>query len=234
MHRLQAVASELEEIVVHPHARHPQHYTNAIYSDDGGKTWRTSTPLPAFGTGEATVAQLSDGRVYYNTRRHWAPRGKNPLRRWTAWSNDAGPTWKDLSICQALPDGPQDRGYGCMGGLVRLPVRGRDILIYSNCDSPGGRHHGTVWASFDGAKTWPVKRLVFKGPFAYSSLNAGRPATKSEGWIYLHFEGGPKGVYTSTVARFNLNWVIKGKKTGNGELPKWLSSHQAPRKKKPA
>ncbi len=36
-----------------------------------------------------------------------------------------------------------------MGGLVRVPVRGKDILIDSSCDSPEGRHHGTDWSSFD-------------------------------------------------------------------------------------
>jgi sialidase-1 len=104
-----------------------------------------------------------------------------------------------------------------MGGLTRLPVAGQDILLYSNCDSPGGRNHGTVWASFDGGKTWPVKRLVFAGSFAYSSLTAGRPGTKSEGSIYLNFEGGPKG--GSTVARLNLSWILEGQKTGDGEIP---------------
>ena len=198
----------------------PKHYTNAIYSDDGGKTWKTSHPFPAFGTGEASIAELSDGRIYYNSRRHWAPNGANPRRRWIAWSDDGGVTWKDLSICEVLPDGPQDTNYGCMGGLVRLPVRKRDILIYSNCESPKGRHHGTVWASFDGGKTWPVKRLVFEGSFAYSSLAAGWPNTVSQGWIYLHFEGGPQG--GGTVARFNLSWVLDGVKTGDGTLPDWL------------
>ena len=201
-------------------ARWPQHYTNAIYSDDGGKTWRTSVPFPANGTGEATVAELSDGRIYYNSRRHCAPKGENPRRRWTAWSGDGGETWKDLLICEVLPDGDQVRDYGLMGGLVRLPVRGRDVLIFSNIESPSGRHHGTVWASFDGGKTWPVKRLVYEGPFAYSSLNAGRPKTPSEGWIFLQFEGGPKG--GSTVARFNLGWLLGGEKTGEGEVPQWL------------
>jgi len=199
----------------------PQHYTNAIYSDDGGKTWKTSDPFPAMGTGEATLAELCDGRIYYNSRRHWAPEGVNPRRRWTAWSEDGGQTWKGLSICEVLPDGPQNTNYGCMGGLVRLPVKDRDILIYSNCDSPGGRHHGTVWASFDAGKTWPLKRLVYDGGFAYSSLDAGRPKTNSEGWIYLNFEGGPKG--GSTVARFNLSWLLKGEKTGDGELPQWIA-----------
>ena len=196
----------------------PLHYTNAVYSDDGGKTWHTSDPFPANGTGEATVAELSDGTVYYNSRRHWANEGENPRRRWTALSDDGGKTWKDLKICEALPDGPQNTNYGCMGGLTRLAVKGRDILLYSNCDSPGGRKLGTIWASLDGGKTWPVKRLVFAGSHGYSSLTSGRPGTKSEGWIYLHFEGGPKG--GSTVARFNLAWVLKGEATGDGALPK--------------
>ena len=196
----------------------PQHYTNAIYSDDGGKTWNTSDPFPAKGTGEATLAELADGTVYYNSRRHWAPEGENPRRRWTATSADGGKTWKNLQICEVLPDGPQNTNYGCMGGLTRLAVKGRDILLYSNCDSPGGRKLGTIWASLDGGKTWPVKRLLFAGSHGYSALTSGRPGTKSEGWAYLHFEGGPKG--GSTVARFNLAWVLKGEATGDGKLPK--------------
>ena len=196
----------------------PDHYTTAIYSDDGGKTWLTSEPFPAFGTGEATVAELADGRIYYNSRRHWAPEGVNNLRRWTAWSTDGGATWKDLSICEQLPDGPQNTGYGLMAGLVRLPVEGKDILIFSNADSKTGRNQGTIWVSFDGAKTWPLKRLVTPGGFAYSSLNAGRPGTRSEGWIYLLFEGGG-----AQMARFNLSWLLEGEKTGDGEVPAWIS-----------
>jgi len=195
-------------------ARWPRHYTNAIYSDDGGKTWQASDPFPAMGTGEATVAELSNGRIYYNSRRHWAPKGENPRRRWTAFSEDGGHTWKDLSICEVLPDGDQVRDYGLMAGLTRLPVEGRDILIFSNIQSPSGRHHGTVWGSFDGGQTWPIKRLVYEGAFAYSSLATGRPSTPSEGWIYLQFEGGPKG--GSTVARFNLSWILEGEETGDG------------------
>lgn len=195
----------------------PNHYTTAIYSDDGGNTWLTSDPFPAKGTGEATVAELSDGRIYYNSRRHWAPKGENPLRRWTAWSEDGGATWKDVSICEVLPDGPQNTPYGLMGGLVRLPVAGKDILIFSNCDSKDARNQGTVWASFDGAKTWPVKRLITKGAFAYSSLDAGRPGTKGEGWIYLLAEGNG-----GQLTRFNLSWLLAGEKTGDGEIPKWL------------
>lgn len=195
----------------------PEHYTNAIYSDDGGKTWHTSDPFPANGTGEAAVAELSDGRIYYNSRRHWAPKGENPRRRWTAYSDDGGQSWKGLAICEVLPDGPQNTNYGCMGGVVRLPIKNRDILIYSNCDSPSGRKQGTVWASFDGGKSWPIKRLVDRGTFAYSSLDVGRPGTKTAGQIYLNYESGG-----SKMARFNLSWILAGDKTRKGEIPPWV------------
>lgn len=197
-----------------PESLWPTHFTNAIYSDDGGKTWQTSEPFPENGTGEATIAELSDGRLYYNSRRHWAPEGKNPRRRWVAFSDDGGQLWKDSTICEVLPDGPQNTNYGCMGGLVRLPVKGKDILIYSNCNSPNGRDHGTVWVSFDGGQTWPLKRLVYEGSFAYSSLNAGRSGTPSEGNIYLHFESDG-----SKMAQFNLSWLLRGEVTGDGQIP---------------
>jgi sialidase-1 len=186
----------------------PNHYTNAVFSDDHGKTWNTGAPFPEKGTGEAALVELADGRLYCNSRVHW-PQARNPTRRRCAWSSDAGATWEGWQIVADLPDGRQDRAYGCMGGLTRLPVEGRDVLIFSNLDTSRKiRERITVWGSFDGGKTWPVKRLVYDGPSGYSSLAAGRPQTPSEGWIYLHFEGGPKS--GSHVARFNLSWLLEG------------------------
>jgi sialidase-1 len=184
-----------------------QHYTNAMYSDDGGRTWYSSAPFPAYGTGEAAIEELSDGTIYYNSRRHYSTDGLNPRMRYIAWSYDGGETWEDLSVSDVLPDGPQDTDYGLMAGLVRLPIDDYDILIYSNVDSEQGRVRGTVWASFDGGQTWPVKRLVDEGPFAYSSLAAGRPGTPSEGYIYLLYEGRSG----ANIARFNLSWITEGR-----------------------
>lgn len=198
----------------------PDHYTNAMYSDDGGYTWQNSEPFPENGTGEAAIVELTDGRLYYNSRVHWE-KAENNIRRRHAFSYDGGKTWKDWEIIQALPDGRQDRSYGCMGGLTRLPIAGRDVLIFSNIDTPKStRERATVWASFDGGKTWPVKRLVYNGPSGYSSLTAGRAGTPTEGWIYLLFEGGPGG--GANVAKFNLAWLIKGESTGDGEIPNWV------------
>ncbi len=124
----------------------PFHYTNAIYSDDGGKSWRTSDPFPENGTGEATLVELTDGRLYYNSRVHWQERPQNTRRR-AAWSTDGGQTWKDWQLVEVLPDGHQHRSYGCMGGLVRLPIKGKDILVFSNLDTPKAtRERATVWA----------------------------------------------------------------------------------------
>lgn len=206
-------------------------YNSAIYSDDGGKTWLASGTFPIMGTGEGAVAELSNGHIYYTSRHHRFPKVEDFTHKRTfAWSYDGGETWEDAGYDEELPDGPRYRGkqrrganfnghFGMMCGLVRLPVEGRDILIYSNADTPDHRRvQMTVWASFDGGKTWPVKRLVLNGPGAYSSLNTGRPGTPGEGWIYLLFERG--GAH---MARFNLSWLLEGEKTGDGEVPKWGS-----------
>jgi sialidase-1 len=198
----------------------PYHYNSAIYSDDGGVNWKTSHPFPVLGTGEGTLAELSDGRVYYNSRCHLA---SDAMRR-VAWSHDGGVTWIGAQKCDTLPDGVRGSSYGCAAGLTRLDHPDADILIYSNLDFEGGHGRGagrqriTVWASLDGAETWPVKRLVYDGPSAYSSLAAGRSGTPSEGLVYLLFEGGPDGMYSGIqLARFNLAWVLDGEPTTHGQ-----------------
>ncbi len=216
----------------HPSDRKPgdEIVSCAIFSDDGGATWQVSEFFPDPFTEEAALVELHDGRIYYNSRSHRGfydkafARELHPdekLRR-EAWSDDDGQTWKDFRISQVLPDGGgYNRGYGMKGGLTRLPVKDHDILIYSNADTAGGdRERITVWASFDGGQTWPVKRLVYESFSAYSSLVAGRPGTPTEGLIFLLFEGGPKGRYTAMqVARLNLSWILQGEPTGDGDVP---------------
>ena len=191
------------------------HYTNAIYSDDGGRSWFTSEPFPANGTGEAAVVELIDGSLYYNSRRHLSTDGLNPRMRHIATSTDGGHSWKDLYVSKELPDGEQNRDYGLMAGLDRLPFEGRDLLIFSNIESQSGRKNGTVWLSFDGGKSWPVKRLVEPKGFKYSSLAVGRKNTTSEGYIYLLYETGTKDNINAygggVIARFNLSWLMEDK-----------------------
>lgn len=198
----------------------PYHYSTALFSDDGGAMWQTSKPFPVLGTGEAALAELSNGRILYNSREHMS-RGN----RFLAHSDDGGELWIDAYRSPDLPDGPRGSSYGLMGGMIRLPVAGHDILLYSNIDNnagslpkqvgasiAGGREKATVWASFDGGRTWPVKRLVYDGPSAYSNLGVGRKGTPSEGRIYLLFEGGPKGSHAAVqIVSFNLSWLLDGR-----------------------
>ncbi|HID76947.1 MAG TPA: exo-alpha-sialidase [Planctomycetaceae bacterium] len=188
----------------------PYNYNTAIFSDDGGKTWQTSAPVQS-GTGEGTLAELSNGAIYYNSRSHMSV----DHRRRIAWSYNGGAMFVDWYVSEHLYEVGEPfyfkygtkPSYGCNAGLVRLPLEatdGKDVLLFSTPDDPGGsRIRMTVWASFDRAKSWPVKRLVYEGPSAYSSL-----AAAPDGSIYLLFERGTKGPYeTITVARFNLAWL---------------------------
>jgi sialidase-1 len=192
----------------------PYHYNTAIYSDDRGKTWQTSGPVQS-GTGEGTLAELSNGNIYYNSRSHMSI----DHRRRIAWSYDGGHMWTDWRVCDHLREvglpfyfkyGTKP-SYGCNAGMIRLPLEttgGKDVLLFSTPDNPGkSRVRMTVWASFDRGKTWPVKRLVYKGPSAYSSL-----AADKKGNIYLLFERGDKRLYEQiAVARFNLAWLREEK-----------------------
>ena len=140
------------------------HYNTAVYSDDGGRTWQTCEPIQS-GTGEGTLAELSDGRIYYNSRSHM----RVDHRRQISWSHNGGRYFVDWSTSDDLFEVGQPfyfkygskPSYGCNAGLVRMPsqcVKEKDVLLFSTPDDPGGhRFKMTVHASFDGAKTWPVK-----------------------------------------------------------------------------
>lgn len=190
-------------------------YNTSMLSDDNGATWQVGEPVQS-GTGEGTLAELSDGRLYFNSRCHMAV----DHRRRIAWSHDGGRRWTDWQVSDELLEigGPhyfkygRDPSYGCNAGLVRVPPeasRGRDMLIFSAPDNPGaispfnGRVRMTVRASIDGGLSWPVKRLVYEGPSAYSSLTVDR-----EGRVYLLFEKGETELYeTLALARFDLAWL---------------------------
>ena len=190
----------------------PYNYNTAIFSDDGGKTWQTSGPVQS-GTGEGTLAEVSTGSIYYNSRSHMSV----DHRRQIAWSHNGGAMWVDWQVTTDLFEVGEPfyfkygtkPSYGCNAGLVRLPSEvtdGKDVLLFSAPDNPGkSRHRMTVFASFDRGLTWPVKRLVNEGMSAYSSLAAG-----PDGTIYLLFERGEEKLYDHTaLARFNLAWLME-------------------------
>ena len=140
--------------------------------------------------------ELRDGRIYFNSRTH-----SRPGYRRVTFSHDGGETWDREHEDDELWDGPPDV-YGCKSGLLRLPYKDRDILVFSSPGRRDKREDITVRVSLDGGENWPFQRLVRPGPGNYTWLAAGRPGTPSEGMIYL-LAG------KDWLASFNLAWVME-------------------------
>jgi len=200
----------------------PYHYNSVIYSDDRGKTWQSGEPVQT-GTGEAAVAELSDGSIYINSRAHMSCDN----RRRIAWSYDGGANFADWSASDELfePSGTRPNfryarkpSYGTSAGLARMPdgtTEYDDVLLFSIADTKERGKGGdstkiVVMASFDREETWPVERNIPHGGEAiYSSLTA-----DDDGMIYLLFEkSDPPTRFTVThvsFAKFNLAWLKEG------------------------
>ena len=179
-------------------------YSNAIYSDDGGKTWVHSEPFPILGSSEPSLVELSHGHIYYNARTH-----SRPGNKLVAWSKDGGHSWQGAIEDDELFDGPPDE-YGCKGALARITYKGRDIILFSAPGRRDKRDDITIKASTDGGKSWPISRLVKKGPGNYTWLAAGRRGTPSEGMVYLASN-------KDWMARFNVSWVIENNATSTNQ-----------------
>ena len=178
----------------------------AIYSDDHGKTWKTSGVVQPH-TGEACLAELPDGTIYLNSRR-----GGDGWRL-TARSKDFGKTWGDFAKSDAL----RDCNFGTAASILSVPkeVHGRHFLLFCNVahNQSGGhvvwnRKKFTASLSFDGGKTWPYKKLINPGPSGYSAS-----VMNKEGEFFVLYEKGEKH-YRDTgisIVNFNLEWLLDGK-----------------------
>ena len=175
----------------------------AAYSDDAGKTWRCGQDVPGAllpdGKGgqrsqmnEVQMAELTDGSIRLDSRQFAGAR----VRR-TSISRDGGETWSPVA---ELPD---LRDPSCMAGLLRYShddAAGKGRLLHTGPDSVTARDHGTIYMSLDDGATWPVKRELWPGPFAYSV-----PARLADGTVGCLFEA--DGYKRIVFARFSIEWV---------------------------
>ena len=141
--------------------------------------------------GSSGPAELSDGSVRLDTRQF----GGAKVRK-TSVSNDGGKTWSPAAELPELTD------PGCMAGLLRYSfddAAGKGRLLHTGPDSTK-RDHGTVWLSTDDGATWPVKRELWPGGFAYSV-----PAKLDGGTVGVLFEA--DDYQTIKFARFPVEWV---------------------------
>jgi len=173
-----------------------------FYSDDHGETWRRSKVVPWEGkmawASESKVAELPDGTVVLNSRTYVVDGTKGRLRT-RAFSRDGCESWTTLENDPAL------QAVSCNGALLAVSdERGKDRAVLL-CSVPVGpkRTHGTVYVSFDGGSTWPHKKVVATGLFAYSSL-----VQFADGMIGLFYES--RNHKDIVLARFGLDWLLDG------------------------
>lgn len=171
--------------------------SHVIFSDDHGKTWQLGGAIrPA--VNECQVVELTDGTLLMNMRNYDPSQNTRAI----ATSGDGGLTWSQVGHDPVLVEPI------CQASLVRYdlwPEGEQDCLLFSNPahGRTGVRRDMTVRLSRDGGKTWPIERLLWPGPTAYSCL-----AVRPDGTIACLFEGGRENPYERIVfARFGLPWL---------------------------
>jgi sialidase-1 len=176
----------------------------AIHSDDHGKTWQAG----GFGSvmsAESCLAELPDGSIYLNSAASGGWRSQSR-------SKDSGTTWDKFALSH-LRDGHS----GSAGSIVSLPKKAgsRPCLVLtapahneSGFDSRRDRKKFTANVSFDGGKTWAIKKLINEGPSGYSVSVVGK-----DGTIFVLYEKGDKVYYDKGVSIVKLDpkWLLKDK-----------------------
>jgi sialidase-1 len=188
-----------------------QHYKGVIFSDDHGKSWKSGGEAPGE-FNETQVVELTDGSLLFSRR--------NAPNRVMLISEDKGESWTQPVANPYLPD------PDCQGSLIRYTRQdqgdSKNRLLFSNPFSgaigagtvesdPRGRFNVTVRMSYDEGKSWPVAKLIRKGPGAYSSMTV-----LPDGSVGILFETGETydgyaDHYGKLVfARFNVEWLTDG------------------------
>jgi len=171
--------------------------SHVIISDDHGKTWSLGGTIQPK-VNECQVVELADGTLMINMRNY----DRSETTRAVATSADGGITWSKVTHAPALVEPI------CQASFLRYticPEHDRNRLLFSNPAraKTGDRRDMTVRISYDEGKTWPVSRLLYPGPSAYSCL-----AVLPNGNIACLYETGQKHPYEKIVfARFTLDWL---------------------------
>lgn len=140
----------------------------AAYSDDVGANWKIGDVAAEDGQGHANEVQmveLIDGRVMLNARTQG--KGSNKLRK-VAFSSDGGHSWTRLQDDATLIEPT------CQASLLRYSWPSKDgqasRLLFCNPATQKNRSNGTLRLSLDEGKTWPHKKTIYDGGFAYSCM----------------------------------------------------------------
>jgi sialidase-1 len=166
-------------------------HSHVIFSDDHGKSWQLGGSTSNF-MNECEVVERADGSLLLSMRNY---RGKD--RRAFSVSTDGGTSWSEPKLHEDVfcPT--------CQASVHRFSLE-PNVILYSGPAGPG-RSNLTIRASHDDGATWPVSRVLFEGPAAYSDL-----AVLDNSDIVCLFEGGEESSSeTIRLARLGLEWLSK-------------------------
>ena len=128
-----------------------------VYSPDDGATWKVRmVPRDAADDvpdmNESSIAENADGSLYVNGR-SWNRSDVNLHYRAVSFSPDGGYTWESARLDRTL----LDPGTGCFGSLLSYDD---DMMLFIHCDDEDYRTNVTIEASFDGGRTWTLKKRL--------------------------------------------------------------------------
>ena len=135
-------------------------FSNITYSQDGGKTWKTSNKASAESTNENMAVQLTDGSIMLNMR---AGKNRGDLSvnngREVAVTRDLGMNWTvHPTSSKALPEPT------CMASIHRHDFtkngKKQSIILFANPNSKTDRDHFTIKVSNDDGNTWPAAKWI--------------------------------------------------------------------------
>lgn len=168
-----------------------------MYSDDNARSWQVSTYRASPDGNEAKLVELDNGYVLMSIRNYGA--------RLFSISKDHGMSWSTPFTQEAIPD------PFCNGDLIRYTALtdgyNRNRILHSIPYSDS-RENVTVLLSYSEGESWPIRKTIYSGASAYSSLTI-----LSDGTIGIYYEAGEYEIYQMYFARFSLDWLSGGTDT---------------------
>ncbi len=165
-----------------------------IYSDDNAKTWKVSLNRACTNGNEGKVVELDNGKLLMSVR--------SSGNRLFNLSNDLGMTWGTPWVQNSITD------PSCNGDMIRYTsISGgyeKNRLLHSIPFSTS-RKNVSVLLSYDEGTTWPMRKSIYSGASAYSSL-----CILPDGTLGIYYEVGEYDVYDMYFARFTLTWLSDG------------------------
>jgi hypothetical protein len=165
-----------------------------MYSDDNAQTWKVSPNRASAEGNEAKIVELESGNLLMSIRSE----GKRKFNI----SKDQGMTWGSPYAQPAITD------PSCNGDMIRYTAissgYNKNRLLHSIPFS-GNRNNISVLLSYDEGETWPVRKTIYPGGSAYSSL-----CVLYDGTIGMYYESGEYETYQMYFVRFSLEWLTDG------------------------